>query len=256
MRFTKTLLLAIFLLCFYSCRDEKKEKFFSGTREKENSLTIQDSFNLRNLEEDPSLLSDIHSDTIHIDRNKKHTGIYIVSPLLSEKNDPELFKWTRDLLDADQKEFYEMVKNDEVIDDTTISYFPQGWSMFIHPRLLYKTDSVASFAIESGQGYTGMPAGFWYNTFNYDIARKKEIYLNDFFILTNEADRLFLKKIISRAIGHDVIMDDFLAANDGSEFAFDNRAVYFFFDKYHPWGWGIYSVERKYISEHINPVYR
>jgi hypothetical protein len=243
-------LLILILSC---CNTKKKDKTPAEQVTKEYKI-MSDTFNLRNLYKDTTVLQkDIQLDTIEIPQNKKHLDISIIYPKLSPKELPDIYKRVNQLIETRKSEFYELVKDEEVEYDTSLSY-PLGWDMWIRPVLLYKNAKVISFAIETGSGYSGMPSGFDYRVINFDLERKKEIAIGDYFKLITIADSTYLGNIIKQAIGQmNIDAEKYLGE---IIFAFDDHSVYFFFDKYHPWGWGIFSVEKKYIIDHINPFYR
>jgi hypothetical protein len=251
MRTNKFLLVLIVGLSFYSCRNEKSGSASQDEKKKNYPVLKQVTFNLR----DPAIQKNILLDTISIEAKDGHANLYIVFPILPVKEYPGISKWVDRLVLNKKREFSEEVKTDPEIYDTT-SGITDGWDMYIRPRLLYKTDSLLSFSIEDGGGARGMPAGFKYQVINFDFKREKEITLKDYFTFKTHADSLFLENLITRVIGHEFLLRNYLGANGKIDFAFDNNAVYFLFDKYDSMGWGILSVEKKYILNHINPVYR
>ena len=251
----KFFLFTALLLCLYSCR-EKENKITPLASQSVDSLRGRsDSFNTKQIEIYPSLQKDIPLDTIEISQTKRHTGIRIEIPVLSQKVDPEVFKQIKELVDSKREEFAEMTKKEVVEYDSAFQYY-RGWDMWIEPKSLYRTEKVISFAIESGSGFTGMPSGFEYNTFNFDREKKSNISLGDYFVLRTRADSSFLEKIIQRSFSTGFKLSPYLKAGNRINFSFDDSCVYFYFDKYDVAGWGISSVMKKYILDHISPFYR
>lgn len=242
---------------FYSCQNEKSKKPILASKTDSIQKIRQDTFNIRNPDNDTNALqNDIGLDTIEVAQTKKHMGISIVYPKLSPKEIPAISKWIGELINEERSYFRKMIK-DEIVEYDKMIHLDRGWSMWIRPTLLYKNQKLLSFTLLSGSGYTGMSAGFGYRTINYDLERKKKIGLGDYFILSTPADTSFLANMIKGAINQDINVKFYLEiGHDDIIFGFDNTSVYFFCDKYHPWGWGIYSVEKKYIVDHINPLYR
>jgi hypothetical protein len=244
-----------FLFVIYSCAPKQNTNKEIPLVLKEYLTPLLDSFNTRNLYLESSLQFDISLDTINIDGNKRHTGINIIFPNLAKEEYPEVYKQVAKLIKEEKQEFYETVADEKVEFDSGFQLY-RGWGMWIEPKSLYKTEKVISFGIESGYGYTGMPSGFEYHAINYDLENKKQIAFNDYFLLTTKADTTYLEGIISRAMNRDFNIKsrtDFLGQIN---FSFDDLYVYFYLDKYDVLGWGITSIKRKYILDHINPAYR
>ncbi|HEV7779778.1 MAG TPA: hypothetical protein VGO58_00855 [Chitinophagaceae bacterium] len=253
MRFTPVIIL---LLAISSCRETKTKDQPATGKAKENLQVLSDTFNFRDPDNDTAALQhDIELDTIEIAPTKRHTGISIICPVLSKQEFPVIHTKINDLIQQEKKQFDKMTKDDVVEFDSVLS-MTRGWSMWIRPTLLYKTNQLVSFTFLSGSGFTGMSAGFAYHTINYDLGKKKEIGLGDYFILKSPEDSSFLATMIRRAINRDVDVKTYLEWQTDIVFGFDNNAVYFFCDKYHPWGWGIFSIEKKFILDRINQLYR
>ena len=250
----KWLLFITLILSIYSCSDETST-IQNGNQILNDSLKVKsDSFNVKDLMAKPSLQSDIPLDTIDISRNKRHAGITIVIPKLSKDDSPEVFKQLKDIIEDKKKEFYRMTKNDVVEYDSSLQDF-SGCSMWIEPKSLYRADKVISFVIEIDQGCGG-PIGFNYSVINFDNNKKKQISLGDYFMLKTPSDTIFLEKIIGRAINKEFSISNYLSLNKNMNFSFDESNVYFCFDRYDIYSWGISSVKKKYILDHINPAYR
>lgn len=251
----KYFLFTIFTILFFSCSNRDADQRNKPEPFKQASEKNTDTFNLRDLYTDSfALQKGISLKTIELVPNKKHLGISIEYPKLSTGEFPEVTKWVTQLISWKRKDFENLIQDEKVFTDTSFSQLPQGWGMWIRPVLLYKKNNTISFSLESGSGFTGMPSGFEFNTYNYDIPNKKEIKLEDYFLLNSKADSAFLEKIIQRCHNNSFS----LKQNYGQllHFAFDDHSVYFFFDKYDVLGWGISSVEKKYITDHIHPAYR
>jgi hypothetical protein len=242
------------LISLYSCSNEiNKEQ--NETENLKDSLKIKsDSFNVPDLNLNPSLQSDIPLDTIDIIRNKRHTGITIVIPKLSASDNPEVFIQLKDIVKNKKNEFYEMTKYDIVKYDSGLQSY-SGCSMWMEPKSLYRTEKVVSFMIEIDQACGG-PIGFKYRVINFDNKKKKQISLGDYFVLKSPSDTAFLEKIIGRAINRKFSINDYLSLNKNMNFSFDGSQVYFCFDRYDLYSWGVSSVKKEYIIEHINPTYR
>jgi hypothetical protein len=119
----------------------------------------------------------------------------MIYPKVSKEEFPDVYRSIDQLIKTTKKEFSELVK------DEPVRYFKdydryEGWSMGMGPVSLYQTEKVISYAVEDGRGYTGMPSGFEYNIINYDLEKKKEIELGDYFILNTPADTAYLEGII------------------------------------------------------------
>jgi len=245
------------VVAFYSCTDQKDEPKEVPSISKEVYHPPSDTFNVRDLLRGPSLQLDIPLDTIEIPQNKKHKGMTIVYPKLSKEDFPEVYKSIEELIKISKKEFYEMVKDDKVVYHSESGLY-EGWSMGMGPVSLYQTDKVISFSIEDGRAYTGMPSGFEYNMINYDLERKKKITFKDYFILNTAADSAYMERLIARAMNReqDFNLKKFIEFHEGINFSFDDDYVYFYRDKYDALGFGITSIKKKYILDHINPGYR
>jgi hypothetical protein len=222
---------------------------------KEYLTPVRDTFNTRDLAREPSLQADIALDTIDIPMNKKHKGITMIYPKVSKEEFPDVYRSIDQLIKTTKKEFSELVK------DEPVRYFKdydryEGWSMGMGPVSLYQTEKVISYAVEDGRGYTGMPSGFEYNIINYDLEKKKEIELGDYFILNTPADTAYLEGIIGRAMNREFSIKQRTEYLGQINFSFDDFYVYFYFDKYDILGFGISSIKKKYIIDHINPAYR
>jgi hypothetical protein len=222
---------------------------------KEYLTPLLDSFNTRNLDFEPSLQYDIVLDTIEISANKKHTGIRMIFPKLSEEEYPEVHKRIDKLIKDKKQEFFEVIADEKVEYDSSLQLY-QGWGMGIAPISLYQTEKIISFGIESGYGYTGMPSGFEYTVINYDLENKRPIALNDFFVLNTAADTAYLDGLIGRAMNREFSIKKRTEFLGQVNFSFDDIYVYFYLDKYDVLGFGISSIKKKYILDHINPAYR
>jgi|GEM_PF-4830691 len=249
-------LLGIFISIFtLACKNKiKTNHTFKVIKD---SLQVKsDSFNTQDLEYHPSLQKDILLDTINIPSNKKHLEGTIIFPKLSEKNYPEIYKQISTLIKDKKKDFEESDKDEKVVYDSLMEAY-QGWSMWIEPKSLYWTKKIISFGIESGEGYSGMPSGFEYKTINFDLAKRRQVFLKDYFVLNSRSDTTYLEKIIGRAINRDFSIKKYEGDWGGHiNFSLDDSFVYFYFDKYDLLGWGIFSIKKKYILEHINSIYR
>ena len=224
---------------------------------KKDSLQIKpDTFNTQDLDRYPSLQSDIPLDTINIPANKKHKVFTIAYPKISSKDYPLVNMEINKLIKSKEKIFYDMVKDDKVEYDSLMEDYV-GWGMMIRPKSLYQNKKKISFSIETIEGYTGASAGVEYNVLNFNIDKKKQISLKDYFLLNTLSDTIYLEKIIGRAINREFSIKKYVG--DGEEhinFSFDDAYIYLYFDKYDPLTWGISSIKKKYILDHINPEYR
>lgn len=246
-------------MILYSCLNKNEKDSEHQKREvvKDTLHMDNDSFNVRNMYINPSLQPDIHIDTIQVNTTNKHTGITIFHPKFSGKECATVNMQVNALIKKKKDEFYEMIKDEKVIYDTGMKTY-EGWSMGIGPVCLYRTDKVISICIENGSGFTGMPSGFEYNVINYDIENGKKISFKDYFILNNAVDSLNIERLIGRAMGREAEfrLKEFIEYRGGINFSFDDTCVYIYLDKYDVLGWGISSIKKKYIREHINPRYR
>jgi hypothetical protein len=96
------------------------------------------------------------------------------------KDDPEVFKEVRSIVENNKKDFYKETANDVVeYDSITDSY--HGCSMYIAPKCLYRTEKVTSLVIEVSQGCYGLSIDFEYSAINFDNKTKKRIFLGDYF---------------------------------------------------------------------------
>jgi hypothetical protein len=244
-------------LSIYSCSNKTDNNQNDISVLNDSLVVIPDTFKVPDLMMYPSLPDDVFWDTIDIARNKKHTGINIVIPRLSQKNFPEINKRIKTIVENKKEEFNETISDDRVGYDSGIDSY-RGWSMWIEPKSLYFTKNVISFAMETGSGYTGMPSGFEFKTINFDLDQKHEIKFDDFFDMETTSDSAFWGMIIRRSMGREPIknMREFLELHGPINFAFDSNNIYFFFDKYDVFGWGISGVQRKYINHMIKERYR
>jgi len=251
----KYLLLTGFLLFIYSCSNKKDSEKGSTIKLKDSLQAVSDTFNTQDLDLYPSLQSDITLDTINIPANKRHMEGKIVFPKLSKRVYPEVYKKLNRLIENKEKDFYEMTKDDELEYDSVMESYA-GWGMWIDPKSLYLKRNLLSFAIENGEYYPGTPAGFEYNVINYDLEKKKQITLKDYFALNTSSDTSYLEKLIGRMMNRDFDIKSRTGFLGQINFSFDDQYIYFYIDKYDVLGFGIFSINKKYILDHINPVYR
>ena len=250
MRFAKCLL-ALCTFIVFSCSNAKdKEEISPSSISKE--VAKADTFNLHDLEADPKLQENVLLDTINIPENKIHAGLSVIYPKLSPAKPSYAYKWVKGIVDETRRDFYKTIKEDEALRDTNETDFK--YSRWAAPRLLFRTNKVMSYILEEGGGYRVGSAWFAYHSFNFDLKKKTEITLGDYFILKTKADSSFLENIFQRCVNKEFSLDRY--KDFPQDFAFDSSAVHFLFDKYDLLGWGIYSVEKKYILDHINPAYR
>lgn len=249
----KFFLSALILLTCYSCRNKTADKEVLSPKVNTPTPAKADTFNLRDLDSDPALQPEILLDSIDIPESKKHLGISIIYPKLSPVEFPLINKWVKYLIKEKKNDFYEQIIDEKVVYDTG-ALSPQGYYMWMRPQLLYLTKKAVSFVIEHGSGFRANSPWFEYCVMNFDLERKREINLRDYFLLKTNADSSFLEKIISRAVEVDFNIRNY--KEDELKFAFDSSSIYFLFEKYHPLAWGTFSVEKKYIIDHINPLYR
>jgi hypothetical protein len=242
------------VLSFCSCSDKTSKKQNETAKLKDSLGIKSDSFNVQDLDNQPSLQTDILLDTIYISRTKRHNGITIIIPKLPENDYRELVKLLRHVIENKKKEFYKVTSEDIVSYDSSRDDYT-GCDLRIEPKNLYRTERLISFVIEVDQGCGG-PIGFNYSVINFDNKKKKQISLGDYFVLKTSSDTTYLEKIIGRAINRDFRISDYLRFNESVNFSFDSSHVYFCFDRYNMYYWGISSVKKEYILEHIHPEYR
>jgi len=251
----KYFLFVSFLITIYSCANKKSTEKEEPSVLKEYLSAVSDSFNARDLMYEPSLQFDILLDTINIPASKKHIGIRIIYPKISEKDCPIVCKLIDKLIRNRKKEFYEQIADENVEYDSSWK-MNRGWGMWVEPRSLYQTEKVISFGIETSNGFSGMSSGFNFDVINYDFEKKMQIRLKDYFILNSHADTAYLEQIIGRTMNRDFNLKERADFLGQINFSFDDLYVYFYCDKYDILGWGITSLKRKYILDHINPEYR
>jgi|KBSSwiStaDraftv2_1062776.scaffolds.fasta_scaffold265484_2 hypothetical protein len=248
------LIISIFII-FYSCAEKENGNARKSSIPKEYLIPLLDSFNTRNLNMEPSLQYGISLDTINIPENKKHTGIRITYPRLSKKNHPEVYDQIARLIKNEKNDFYKLIAEEKVQYDSNFQV-NEGYYMWIAPVSLYQTENLVSFSIESGHSFTGGTSYFEYHVINYDLVKKKPIILKDYFILNTAADTILFDGLISRALNRDFSIKRRTEFSGQINFSFDDLYIYFYLDRYDVLGFGISSIKKKYILEHINPEYR
>ena len=256
--FMKYLLIILSSLFFYSCTNDNKISQRTAEVKKDSLLPKSDSFNFTDLYLNPSIQDGILLDTTTFGPTKKYLDITIVLPKLSKDDCPGVSRQLNALAKNSKKEFIKSIE-EPVIFDTTISSLPQGYSMWIEPKSLYKTDKVLSFAVENGEGYSGMKSVFEFITINFDIKKKKKIMLEDYFILNTSSDTAWFADIVCKSLnwGEPDEVIKYLKFFGPVKFAFDEENIYFFFDRGELFADGqIGSVKKKYIANHIKYDYR
>ena len=244
----KCFLFIIFLWTVYSCADTKNADNETPVVIKKLLPALSDSFNTRDLMSEPSLQYDIPLDTINIFQNENLEELTIIFPKLSPLENSFLYKRINDIVRKSKNDFLKEAKNDEIEYDSVSQEI--GFNETIEPKSLYKTEKVASFSFQTY--YLSIGSSFKYDVINYDLEKNKLILLNDYFLLKTSADSIYLSNIVSRAIKNKFSKEYLGALN----FSFDDQYVYFYFDKYNIFSWGVSSVKKKYILDHINLEYR
>jgi hypothetical protein len=251
-RFCVTILLT-------ACTDTKQSRdtiatVDTVTKQQDSILHRRDTIYGRDIEQDPLLPPGIRLDTNRTEGTKHHTGIYTVMPVMTSKE----HRWLNSKLETFRKravrEFEEQTKEDSV--EEAYGYM-HGWSMWIEPLSLYKTDSVISFILKTGSGHTGMPSGYWYPTFNFDNRKGREIRFADYFQLDTPADTNAWASIVGRASGASI--EDtkrLLEIDDKIEFGFDKDNVYICIEKYHVFPFGVQTIKKSVFITSIRSAYR
>ena len=249
----KYFLLIAFSITIYSCSNRKNTDKDLSSIPKEYLTPLLDSFNSRKLDDEPSLQYDIALDTFESKSDFKYPRIYAVLPKLAEADNPFVNKQIDKLMKDKRADFNKKIAELGIEKDS--SWRNRRWDIWIRPMSLYQTDKAISFSLQTNREYLGMSTSFEYDVINYDLENKKSILLKDYFILNTPVDISFLEKIISRAAEIDFSIKHTAEMGEHINFSFDDNYVYFYFDKY-GLAWGTRSVKKKYILDHINPVYR
>jgi hypothetical protein len=253
----KYLLIILISFLVYSCTNNNKTKQGETLIRKDSLQAKPDSFNYSELDLQPSIQHGIVLDTVTLDATKKYLGITIVLPKVSKKDFPEVYTLLKNLLRAKKREFIESLEDDVAYDSAL--HLQQGYSMWMEPKSLYKNDKVISFAIENGEGYSGMPSSFEFNLINFDVQKKKEIKLEDYFLLKTSSDTIGFAEIVCKSLnwGKPEEVKRYLEFLGPVKFAFDEENVYFFFDRFELFAGGqVGSAKKKYIENYIRPEYR
>ncbi len=250
------LAIAIFLLV-YSCINKNKSRQNVSEVKRDSLHARPDSFNFSDLISQPSIQDGIILDTVIMEPTKKYLEIRIILPKLIEKDSSDVYNQVKNLAKIIKRQFIESIE-DTVKYDSTIGLL-QGYNMWIEPKSLYKTDKVLSFAIENGEGYGGMSSSFEFTMINLDREKKKQIRLQDYFILKTSSDTAWFSDIVCKSLnwGKPDEVIKYLKFLGPVKFAFDEENIYFFFDRGELFAGGqIGSVKKKYITDHIKEEYR
>lgn len=247
------------ILCLFliinSCSNRRSTKEQASEKINSNILAKSDTFSFPDCYSYSSIQSNIFFDTINLQRNKRYIGIQIISPKFSKTVYSELCKRLKDLINKKKDDFIETTK-DEVVNYNLEMQDYEGWSMWLEPECLYQTNKVISLSVRSGEGYTRMPSSLEHNTINFDLIKRKKIFLHDYFLLNSPSDTVYFDKLLSRAMKSEFHIKTYIGLGGIINFSFDSSNVYFYFDKYDPFYWGIISINKKYILDHIHSEYR
>ena len=184
-------------------------------------------------------------------------SFYFNLPKLSKTEFPQVVKWMNDLLMENRASYREL--QTEVQNELQMDVFDE----FLGTKLLYKDSRILSIVLDTWVT-DGMHRSVWNHfAFNYDIVKKKRIYVGDYFKLESPADTVFLNYFLRKSVsarpsdGFDISSFGRPVGSD-LDFAFDSANVYFFFSRYSLYGIGynITAIPKKYIKDHIRPEYR
>jgi hypothetical protein len=222
---------------------------------KQDSLEKPDTIRGKDISSHPSIPDDIVLDTISIKPTIHHVGIDVTMPVISPKDWPWVYNQLDSIKKYSMQEFKETVNDDTVYEENQTLY---GFSLWVGPRSVYKTDSIISIVMENSMGSTGFPSSFGYTTINFDRRTRKKIEFADYFVLDTPADSTALSTIIS-LIGYNqdpIGVKKYWELYGEMNFAFDKENVYFCFDKGHLFSSGITAFRKKYISHLIRKEFR
>src|SRR5262245_28234441 len=108
----KWVLFACLVLCLYACLHRSDSKPDLLPKKADSLLATSDTFHTAHIDLHPSLQRDIGLDTVEIAPTKKHTGIFIVTPILSRTQYPWINSHLNKFVSDKKKEFYNIVADE------------------------------------------------------------------------------------------------------------------------------------------------
>jgi hypothetical protein len=234
---------------FIGCADKKNKNV--SLPAKDTVKSVSETVMGRNLDIYPLLPASIKLDTTSIEPNIHHSYVDIVMPVISRKEHPWLHDKLKNFKDTILRNFLKETAHDTVPDEGA----ERGEFLFISSESLYKTDSIVSFILETGQGVS--TAGFWYAAFNFDKRTGKPIRFDDYFKLKSVADTNSLARKLSIASERPVEeCIKYVIQDSEVVFGFDEENVHLCFERYHMFHWGTLSIQKKFLLDNIQARYR
>lgn len=239
----------IFLCCLFACK-EREEKVAEDLPVAKN-----DTFDFFSDEYDIPIPNGFSVDTIrHSDKKNGNTEM-LICPEISGVEFNEINK----VLKKEIKRKADLVYTDSPgvnSTDTAKEMFEVQYDNV--PLKMYKNNNLVSYGFLSVlSDHRAMRPFRKYFSINYDVIKKKFIYLNDYFKITSLSDSILLKSIIYENVGNSDTR--WYSLNNRIDFSFDEKKVYFYFDMFGETGIPmglVKAIKKNYLDKFIKDDYK
>jgi hypothetical protein len=245
----KSIITVIFLCSFFACKEAGKKVA------EELPMVKNDTFDFFGDEYDIPIPKEFSVDTIrHFDKETGNTEMLICPKIVGTE-----FDKIDEILKKEIKRKASLIYTDSTnynTIDTSKEVFEAKYDNI--PLKMYKNKKLVSYGFLSESSDPGAMRPFRkYFSINYDIIKKKFIYLNDYFKITSSSDSILLKSIIYGNVGNPDTR--WYSFNNQINFSVDERNVYFYFDMFGetqtPMGL-VKEIKKKYLDKFIKDEYK
>lgn len=216
-------IIAIFFLCsLFACKEVGKKVA------EELPVAKNDTFDFFSDEYDIPIPKEFSIDTIRQSDKKDGNTEMLIRPEICGVEFNEVNKVLKKEINRKADLVYADPSDGSSI-DTTKEVF--GFQYHNIPLKMYKNNNLVSYGFLSEYSDPGAMRPFRkYFSINYDVIKKKFIYLDDYFRIGSSSDSILLRSIIYEDVGNPETR--WYSLDNRINFSIDEKNVYFYFDMF------------------------
>jgi hypothetical protein len=245
----KLVIALIFMCSFFACSETGKKN--------DSALPMieNDTFDYFGEENNIPLIPEFSVDTIKSYTKETDYTETLICPRVVEKEFDQINEVLKKEIKRKAALCYTDTTNDEPVDTSKEVFGVTKDNILLK---MYKNKNLVSYGFlsESDEPYQMRPFRKYFSI-NYDIVKKKFIYLSDYFKIITSTDSILFKSLIYGDVGYPDTKR--YPLSDQINFSSDKENVYFYFDMFGETGipMGLVKrVKKKYLTNFINDEYK